>query len=156
MEILLVLQIIVVIALIAVILVQKTSSDGFTGGSSSPNSFLTGRASANLFTRATSILATIFIVNSLALAYIASHIDRGDSIIDSAMQEAEQNKPSSTTSEKANNEPAKLAVPASETSAPAASLPAEAPVTPATNSVPTESQQLENTQQPNNSVPVSE
>ncbi len=91
MEILLVLQIIVVVALIAVILVQKTGADGFTGGGS-PNSFLTGRASANLFTRTTSILATVFIVNSLVLAYIASHTERSGSIIEQAAQEAEADK----------------------------------------------------------------
>lgn len=91
MEILLVLQIIVVVALIAVILVQKTGSDGFTGGGSA-NSFLTGRASANLFTRTTSILATIFIVNSLVLAYIASHSERAGSIIEQAAEESETAK----------------------------------------------------------------
>ena len=87
MEVLLVIQVIVVIALIAVILVQKSGSDGFTGGSS-PNSFLTGRASANLFTRMTAIFATIFIVNSLVLAYIASHSERASSILDKAADEA--------------------------------------------------------------------
>lgn len=91
MEVLLVLQVVVVVALIAVILVQKSTSDGFTGGSS-PNSFLTGRATANLFTRATSILATIFIVNSLVLAYIASHTERGSSIIEQASDEATKEK----------------------------------------------------------------
>jgi preprotein translocase subunit SecG len=87
MEILLVLQVIVVIAMIAVILLQKSGADGFTG-SSSPNSFMTGRASANLFTRITSILATIFIINSLVLAYIASHTERAGSILEQAADEA--------------------------------------------------------------------
>lgn len=91
MTVLLVLQIIVVIALIGVILVQKSSSDGFTGGSS-PNSFLTGRASANLLTRTTSILATIFILNSLVLAYLASHADRGASVLDEAASEVHGTK----------------------------------------------------------------
>ncbi|MDX1949167.1 MAG: preprotein translocase subunit SecG [Rickettsiales bacterium] len=80
MQALLVLQILSVVGLVAVILVQKTSSDGFTGASS-PSAFLSGRAQANLFTRITAILATIFIVNSLVLAYIASHEERGGSII---------------------------------------------------------------------------
>ncbi len=92
MEVLLVLQIIVVVALIGIILVQKTSSDGFTGGGS-PNSFLTGRASANLFTRVTAILATIFIVNSLVLAYLAAHTNAPGSILDEAAAEMEQSAP---------------------------------------------------------------
>lgn len=166
MEILLVLQIIVVLALIAVILVQKTSSDGFTGGSSSPNSFLTGRASANLFTRATSILAAIFILNSLALAYIASHTDRGDSIINAAMQEAEKAKKEAPASaEKPAEEANKLTVPASETTEPANTQPLDAQATPATETkteVPASDEssadapKQENNQQQNNSVPVSE
>ncbi|HCR85595.1 MAG TPA: preprotein translocase subunit SecG [Alphaproteobacteria bacterium] len=87
MTVFLVLQIIIIVALVAVILVQKTSSDGFTGASSSPNSFLTGRATANLFTRTTAILATAFIVNSLALAYMASKSEKSASVIDKAFKE---------------------------------------------------------------------
>lgn len=151
MEILLVLQIIVVIALIAVILVQKTSSDGFTGGSSSPNSFLTGRASANLFTRATSILATIFILNSLALAYIASHIDRGESIVDSAMQEAEKIEKEAPLSSTEALEKNKISVPPSETESSAAPQPEQI-----SSELNKDAQKPENTQQPINSVPVSE
>lgn len=88
MEILLTVQIIVVIALIAVILVQRSDSDGFTGNSS-PNSFMTGRAQANLFTRTTAILATIFILNSLVLAYLAAHTERTSDIIESIAEESE-------------------------------------------------------------------
>lgn len=86
MEILLIVQIIVVVALIAVILVQRSDSDGFTGNSD-PSSFMTGRAQANLFTKTTSILATIFIVNSLVLGYLAAHTERTSDIIDSAIEE---------------------------------------------------------------------
>jgi len=96
MEVLLVLQIIVVLALIGVILVQKSSSDGFTGGSS-PNSFMTGRASANLLTRTTAILATVFLVNSLVLAYIASHSEHADSVLDQAAKEVEGKKDAAKT-----------------------------------------------------------
>lgn len=63
------------------ILLQKSSSDGIIS-SSSPNSMLSGRAKANLFTKITSILATIFIVNSIALAYLASHSKRESSLLD--------------------------------------------------------------------------
>jgi protein translocase SecG subunit len=88
MEILLILQIIIVVALVAVILVQRSDSDGFTGNSS-PTSFMSGRAQANLFTKTTAILATAFIVNSLVLGYIASHTERTTDIIDEAAQELE-------------------------------------------------------------------
>lgn len=87
MTVFLVLQIIIVIALVSVILVQKTSSDGFTGASSSPNSFLTGRATANLFTRTTAILAAAFLINSLALAYMASKAEKPGSLIEKALED---------------------------------------------------------------------
>ncbi len=81
MQTLLIAQIILVMGLVTVILVQKTSSDGFTGASS-PSAFLTGRAQANLFTRITSVLAILFLLNSLVLAYMASHTERGIGILD--------------------------------------------------------------------------
>lgn len=81
MQVLLILQILLVIGLVATILVQKSSSDGFTGASS-PSAFMSGRAQANLFTRVTSIFAALFLINSLVLAYMASHTERGVSILD--------------------------------------------------------------------------
>lgn len=100
MEVFLILQIIIVIALIAVILVQKTSSDGFTNGSGSGNSLLNVRSSANLFTKATAILATAFMANSLWLGYMASTKERPQSIIEKAIEESKET--SKTISEKAS------------------------------------------------------
>ena len=90
MEVLLVLQILIVIALVGVILLQKSSSDGFTGGGGgSPGSFMTGRASANALTKITSILAAAFLLNSLVLAYMAAHIERAENVLDEAISETE-------------------------------------------------------------------
>ncbi len=88
MEILLIVQIIIVVALVATILIQRSDSDGFTGNSS-PTAFMTGRSQANLFTKTTAILATLFLLNSLVLGYIASHTVRTSDIIDEAVQEVE-------------------------------------------------------------------
>ena len=72
-DFLLVVQTIVVLLLIGIILIQRSDSDGFgTGSGGGGNQFMTGRASANLLTRATAILATIFIVLSLVLAKLSS------------------------------------------------------------------------------------
>ena len=87
-EILLVVQIITVVIMVAVILIQKSSSDGFTGNSS-PTSFLSGRAQANLFTKITAICATIFLANSLVLAYLASHTERETEVIKEIISETE-------------------------------------------------------------------
>lgn len=85
-HILLVIHVIIATALIGVVLIQRSDSDGFGLGSGSGGNFMTGRATANLMTRATAILATLFIINSLALGIIAS---RGgdDSIVNSIVAE---------------------------------------------------------------------
>lgn len=80
--VLLVIHIIIVVCLIGVILLQRSSNDGFTGGGvGGMNSLMSGRASANLLTRTTAILATAFIISSLVLAYIASHTEHNASLV---------------------------------------------------------------------------
>ena len=94
MEALLVLQIIIVVLMVCVILMQRSSNDGFTGGSSTAGGLMSGRSQANLLTKTTSILAAIFIINSLTLAYIASHTQRESSLSEKIIQveEEENNK----------------------------------------------------------------
>lgn len=79
-DILLIIQTIVVLFLIGIILVQRSDSDGF-GASGGGNQFMTGRASANLVTRTTALLATAFIIISLILANMSGH-KGGKSIVD--------------------------------------------------------------------------
>jgi preprotein translocase subunit SecG len=80
--ILLVIHSIIVLFLIAMVLIQRTDSDGMGGlGGGGGNQFLTGRAQANLFTRTTAILAGAFMVSSLTLAVMASRMT-AHSIID--------------------------------------------------------------------------
>jgi preprotein translocase subunit SecG len=83
-NVLLVVQVLIALALIAVILIQRTAQDGggLTGGSSTMGGLFTARGSANLLTRATGVLATLFIVNSLALGALASHQHATGSLID--------------------------------------------------------------------------
>jgi preprotein translocase subunit SecG len=83
-NVLLVLQLLIAVALVAVILIQRTAQDGggLTGGGSTMGGLFTARGSANLLTRATAILATIFIVNSLALGAIASSQHQNNSLLD--------------------------------------------------------------------------
>ena len=73
-SVLLVVQLLVALALIAVILIQRTAQDGggLTGGGSTMGGLFTARGSANLLTRATAVLATVFILNSLVLGAMAS------------------------------------------------------------------------------------
>lgn len=74
--------------MVTVILLQKSSSDGMAGLSGGGgNSILSGRASANLLTRATAILAICFMINSLTMAAITARSKgAASSIIDSVEQ----------------------------------------------------------------------
>lgn len=82
MSVLFVIHIAITVALIAVILLQRSSQDGMSGlggggGASGGMGFLSGRAQANLLTRATTFLAVAFMANSLFLAYLSANSDRG-------------------------------------------------------------------------------
>jgi preprotein translocase subunit SecG len=71
---LLVLQTIISISMIGVILLQRNAGDGLSGlgGGGSGNSLLSGRSSANVMTRTTSILAVLFMVNCLVMGTLAA------------------------------------------------------------------------------------
>ncbi|NJC33788.1 preprotein translocase subunit SecG [Sphingomonas jejuensis] len=68
---LLVVQAIVAAALVGVILMQRSEGGGL-GQGGSPSGLISARGAANFLTRATSILATVFVVLSITLATIAS------------------------------------------------------------------------------------
>jgi len=68
----LVIHVVIAAALIGTVLIQRSDSDGFGLGSGSGANFMTGRATANLLTRTTAILATLFIISSLALSIMAA------------------------------------------------------------------------------------
>ena len=91
LHVFLVIQLILALALIAAVLVQRSDSDGFGLGSGSGMNFLSGRASANLLTRSTAIIAALFILNSLALSIMASNRD-GTSLAD-RIEALEESKP---------------------------------------------------------------
>ena len=86
LNVLLVAQVIIVVCMIGVILVQRSNSDGLVMGGGGSNSFLSGRGKANILTRVTSILATLFIINSLALAWLATNQGRERSLIEAVEQ----------------------------------------------------------------------
>jgi preprotein translocase subunit SecG len=69
--VLLVLFLLVTLALIGVILVQRSEGGGLgVGTSQGMGSFMSGRGTANLLTRTTAILGTVFMVLALALAML--------------------------------------------------------------------------------------
>lgn len=71
--VLIVIHLMVVLALIGVVLIQRSEGGGLGigGGGGGGGGFFTARGTANVLTRATAILAAIFFVTSLALTVVA-------------------------------------------------------------------------------------
>jgi preprotein translocase subunit SecG len=70
-DILIAIHVFVTLALIGVVLIQRSEGGGLgIGSSQGMGSFMSGRGTANLLTRATAILATIFLALSMGLALL--------------------------------------------------------------------------------------
>jgi preprotein translocase subunit SecG len=81
--VLLILFLLVTLALIGVILVQRSEGGGLgIGSSQGMGSFMSGRGTANLLTRTTAILGTAFFVLALALAILGKGQAPRGSILD--------------------------------------------------------------------------
>jgi preprotein translocase subunit SecG len=69
--VLLIIHLFVTLALIGVVLIQRSEGGGLgIGSSQGMGSFMSGRGTANLLTRTTAILAAVFMVLSLTLALL--------------------------------------------------------------------------------------
>ncbi len=80
---LLVIHLIVTLALIGVVLLQRSEGGGLgIGSSQGMGSFMTGRGTANLLTRTTAILGAAFFVLSLSLAILNRGSTQQRSILD--------------------------------------------------------------------------
>jgi preprotein translocase subunit SecG len=88
---LLVLHLIVAIALVTIILMQRSEGGGLTGAS--PTGLVSARGAADLMTRLTTIFATLFVILSIALAAYAA-IERGPRKIDASLAKPATSAPS--------------------------------------------------------------
>jgi preprotein translocase subunit SecG len=85
--VLIVIHLMVVLALVAVVLLQRSEGGGLgIGGGSS--GFMTGRGQTNLLTRTTAILAGTFFLTSLFLSILAGYTGRPTSVLDRVQQPA--------------------------------------------------------------------
>lgn len=85
--VLIVVHLIIVIALVGVVLLQRSEGGGLGmggGGSGGVSGFMTGRGQANALTRATAILAGLFFLTSITLSVLASQGRSQRSLIDGA------------------------------------------------------------------------
>ncbi len=147
--VLIVVHLIIVLALIAVVLLQR-SEGGLGlggGGSGGVSGFMTGRGQANALTRATAILAALFFTTSIALAIMAHRSAAPRSILDETGTQQGQTQPTNKPVNADNlldtlrggaghgGQPASVptdapATPATPAPAPAPSVPPAAPATP--------------------------
>jgi preprotein translocase subunit SecG len=89
--ILLVIHLLVTVAMIGVILIQR-SEGGMGLGGGTMGGLMTTRGSANLLTHTTAILAACFLGTSLLLAILASHQGRPSSILNTTELPAQSQK----------------------------------------------------------------
>ncbi|MBN8902060.1 MAG: preprotein translocase subunit SecG [Rhodospirillales bacterium] len=93
--VLLIIHLFVTLALIGVVLIQRSEGGGLgIGTAQGMGSFMSGRGTANLLTRATAILATIFMALSLTLALM----NRGTSGVGSSILDVPSTTPAPASS----------------------------------------------------------
>ncbi len=89
--VIIVIHLFLAIALVGVILLQRSEGGGLgMGGGGGMGGFMTGRATANLLTRVTAVLAALFMLTSLTLAILAGGDRESRSILDQPPAPAEQ------------------------------------------------------------------
>ena len=78
----LVLHLLIALAMIGVILLQRSEGGGLGIGSGGMGNLMTTRGTANLLTRSTAILAACFMTTSIVLAILSGTHSRPGSILD--------------------------------------------------------------------------
>src|SRR5262245_23591079 len=123
-NVLIVTHVLVALAIIGLVLLQHGKGadmgSGFGGGAS--GSLFGATGSANFLSRTTAVLATVFFVLSLALAYVATKkpLERaGGGVLDATRKE----QPAKAAEKKTAPEPAKPEAPAAPPSAPGKEVP---------------------------------
>ena len=86
-DFLIVVQGIVAASLVGVILMQRSEGGGL-GMGGSPSGLMSARGAADFMTRATTVLATLFVALSISLAFVAAQ-NGGPGEIDSTLQRTE-------------------------------------------------------------------
>ncbi len=80
--IILTIHVLIVLALIGLVLMQRSEGGALGMGGGGGGGFMTGRGAANALTRTTSILAALFFATSLGLAIIAGAGEQDEDVIE--------------------------------------------------------------------------
>ncbi len=131
--VLIVIHLMVVLALVGVVLLQRSEGGGLGIGGGS--GFMTARGAANALTRATAILAAAFFVTSLTLSIIARYSEKPIDILDRVPAESGNGVLNQLPGTTAPTPPSGNTAPAAPSgngaaTTPPAAAPATAPATP--------------------------
>ena len=88
----LILDIILALLLIAVVLLQK-SEGGALGLGVSQDSFVSSRSAGNFLTKATSIIATLFIITSISLTIMSKEKFSSTSVLENIEETKDSSEP---------------------------------------------------------------
>jgi preprotein translocase subunit SecG len=94
LDVFFVIQIVLAVALVASVLLQNSNADGLSGLSgSSSTGVVSGRASANFMVKLTTVLAVLFMLNSLFLGNLVSRTNaKKDTLLVNQVQNENQSK----------------------------------------------------------------
>ena len=91
-NIILVLNVIFAVLLVIVILLQK-SEGGALGIGVSQDSYISSRSAANFLTKATAIIATLFIITSISLTIISNEGISSSSVLEKVEEKKDSSEP---------------------------------------------------------------
>jgi len=97
-NLILIIDIILAILLIGAVLLQK-SEGGALGLGASQDTFISSRSASNFLTKATAIIATLFIVTSILLTIISKEKFSGTSVLETIEESNESTEPEIPKSE---------------------------------------------------------
>ena len=137
--VLFVVHMLIALALIGVVMLQKSEGGALGMGGGGMSGFMTGRSTANLLTRTTAILAAVFFATSILLVMLSNYYRAPHSIVDEGgpapTSPLAPAMPMPNITVTPSTAPAAPAAPA-EPSAPAPSTAPAAPAAPAAPSAP--------------------
>lgn len=95
--VLIVIHLMVVVALVGVVLLQRSEGGALGMGGGGNSGFMSARGAANTLTRTTGILAAAFFVTSIALGLIARYGESPTDILDRVPVQVQQDGSGNTT-----------------------------------------------------------
>tara|TARA_Y100000590_G_C15077709_1_gene772633 strand:- start:264 stop:563 length:300 start_codon:yes stop_codon:yes gene_type:complete len=97
-NIILIFNIILAFLLVVVVLLQK-SEGGALGIGTSQDSFVSSRSASNILTKATAIIATLFIITSISLTVISNKEISSSSVLEKIEEKEDSTEPQIPKSE---------------------------------------------------------